>query len=163
MYAVRTSSSSRAGAIGFPLETHRRNLETVLRIAPRVVIPGARASARTAIGPGALPQLSVLTVAAAILARASQCQATNPSATASGGSTLRLSAAQPPVASMAPEPNAVIATLPNTMKSWVAWTRTRSSGAEAVVSKVVPPTNMKFQPTPSRVSAIMNVAKNGGS
>jgi UDP-MurNAc hydroxylase len=41
MYASQNFEFFESRATGFPLETHRRNLETVLRIAPRVVIPAS--------------------------------------------------------------------------------------------------------------------------
>jgi L-ascorbate metabolism protein UlaG (beta-lactamase superfamily) len=41
MYASQNFEFFESRATGFPLETHRRNLETVLRIAPRVVVPAS--------------------------------------------------------------------------------------------------------------------------
>jgi UDP-MurNAc hydroxylase len=41
MYASQNFEFFESRATGFPHETHRRNLETVLRIAPRVVIPAS--------------------------------------------------------------------------------------------------------------------------
>jgi L-ascorbate metabolism protein UlaG (beta-lactamase superfamily) len=41
MYASQNFEFFESRATGFPQETHRRNLETVLRIAPRVVVPAS--------------------------------------------------------------------------------------------------------------------------
>jgi outer membrane protein assembly factor BamE (lipoprotein component of BamABCDE complex) len=79
-----------------------------------------------AIGPnptapsGGAPAPAYRAAAGASRARADQCQMTSAAATMVGGTTTRFSAAQPPVASIAPEANAVHATVPNTMKSLVA-------------------------------------------
>ena len=124
----------------------------------RPVERGRSGPARAAGGAGT----GLLTAADVGAARRRQCQRTNAGAISVGGTTTRFSAVQPPVASIAPDAKAVQATLPNTMKSLVAWTRTRSCGSWAVASSVVPPTNMKFQPTPSITSATMNVATTGG-
>ena len=52
--------------------------------------------------------------------RARRCQITSAVAITVGGTTTAFNAAQPPVASIAPDTKAVQATVPNTMKSLVA-------------------------------------------
>src|SRR6185437_3301180 len=61
--------------------------------------------------------------------RAARCHSTKALAAITGGTIVRLRAIHPAVAWIAPEANAVHATVPNTRKSLVACTFTRSCGS----------------------------------
>jgi len=75
-----------------------------------------------------------------------------------GTATLKLTVCHPKALCMIPDENAAHATTPKMQKSFVPCTLARSSGRQDVVSKVVPPINMKFQPTPNAANANQKLA-----
>ena len=75
---------------------------------------------------------------------------------ATGSSEPMLSHCQPWVVTSAPEANEVTAMVAKTKKFMAACARSFSSGRHACNASVVLPVNRKFQPMPSRNSAIRN-------